>query len=176
MGQFIEPSALVPFATITEAKALEMIADAESMAVLAAPCLPDLLTAPEGETPADAAKRLAKLGAVKAILRGAILRWDDAGSGAIQTTQEQTGPFGVQQTIAPQVRKSMFWPSEVESLQGICSSGEKGKAYAVDTAPGGSSTAALHAPWCSYHFGALYCSCGVDLAGFPMFEVLEGND
>lgn len=173
---FIIPADLVPFATIDAAKAAAMIADAESMAILAAPCLPGLLTAPDDETPEAEALRLAKLAAVKAILRGAILRWNDAGSGAVQTTQEQTGPFGVQQTIAPQVRKSMFWPSEIEQLQGICSSGEKGKAYAVDTAPGGSSTAALHAPWCSYHFGALYCSCGVDLAGFPMFEVLEGND
>lgn len=164
---FITPAALVPFATIDEAKATEMIADAESMAILAAPCLPGLTTAPEGETPEDAALRLAKLAAVKAILRGAILRWEDAGSGALQTTQEQTGPFGVQTTVAPQARKSMFWPSEIEQLQGICASGEKGKAYSLDTAPGGCGP---HLPWCSLMLGATYCSCGVDIAGVAIFE------
>jgi len=28
----------------------------------------------------------------------------------------------------------------------------------------------LHLPWCSLNFGALYCSCGVDIAGYPIFE------
>jgi hypothetical protein len=174
---FITPADLSQFATIDAAKAAAMIADAESMAILDAPCLPGLLTAPEDETPEAEALRLAKLNAVKAILRGAILRWEDAGSGALQTQQEQTGPFGVQTTVAPQVRKSMFWPSELEQLQGICSTGEKGSAFTLDTAPGGgdSATAFLHTPWCSYRFGATYCSCGVDLSGFPMFEVLEEN-
>lgn len=164
---FITPGDLEQFATIDEAKATEMIADAEAMAILAAPCLPDLTEAPEGESPADTARRLAKLAAVKAILRGAILRWEDAGSGALQTKQEQTGPFGVQTTVAPQVRKAMFWPSEIEQLQGICSSGEKGKAFTLDTAPNSCSG---HLPWCALMFGGTYCSCGVDIAGEPTFE------
>lgn len=27
-----------------------------------------------------------------------------------------------------------------------------------------------HLPWCSLAMGAAYCSCGVDIAGFPLFE------
>lgn len=27
-----------------------------------------------------------------------------------------------------------------------------------------------HLPWCSLAFGASYCSCGVDIAGVPIFE------
>jgi hypothetical protein len=27
-----------------------------------------------------------------------------------------------------------------------------------------------HLPWCSLNFGALYCSCGADIAGTPIFE------
>lgn len=27
-----------------------------------------------------------------------------------------------------------------------------------------------HLPWCSLVLGATYCSCGVDIAGFPLFE------
>lgn len=163
---FITRTDLEPFAVIAEAKADAMIADAESMAILTAPCLPGLVTAPEGETPEAAALRLAKLAAVKAILRGAILRWQDAGAGALQTRQEQIGPFGAQATVTP-LRKSMFWPSELEQLQGICASGEKGKAYSLDTAPGDCGP---HLPWCSLMFGATYCSCGADIAGVPIFE------
>lgn len=30
-----------------------------------------------------------------------------------------------------------------------------------------------HLPWCSLMFGANYCSCGVDLAGYPIFELAD---
>lgn len=29
---------------------------------------------------------------------------------------------------------------------------------------------APHRPWCNLNFGATYCSCGVDIAGVPIFE------
>lgn len=38
-------------------------------------------------------------------------------------------------------------------------------AFSLDMV-GGSN---LHLPWCSSYFGALYCSCGVDIAGTPIF-------
>lgn len=41
-----------------------------------------------------------------------------------------------------------------------------GGAFSVDMI--GSSS--LHLPWCSLAFGAAYCSCGVDIAGTPIFE------
>ena len=28
-----------------------------------------------------------------------------------------------------------------------------------------------HAPWCALAFGSLYCSCGADIAGEPIYEV-----
>lgn len=31
-------------------------------------------------------------------------------------------------------------------------------------------TASPHLPWCSSQFGANYCSCGVDIAGRPIYE------
>lgn len=43
---------------------------------------------------------------------------------------------------------------------------EAGGAFSVDMV--GFATA--HLPWCSFNFGALYCSCGVDIAGTPIFE------
>lgn len=39
-------------------------------------------------------------------------------------------------------------------------------AFSVDMVGCGS----LHLPWCSLMFGATYCSCGVDIAGTPIFE------
>jgi hypothetical protein len=39
-------------------------------------------------------------------------------------------------------------------------------AYSVDTL----GPCSLHLPWCALNFGALYCSCGVDIAGYPIFE------
>lgn len=29
----------------------------------------------------------------------------------------------------------------------------------------------VHLPWCALMFGAAYCSCGVDIAGEPIFEL-----
>lgn len=99
----LELSDLAPFAAIDATKAQAMIDDALALAARVAPCI---LTA-EFEYAA----------AAKAILRGAILRWNDSGSGALQA--QTAGPFG--QTLdTRQVRKGMFWPSEIEQLQELC--------------------------------------------------------
>lgn len=99
----IEPSDLTPFATIDEAKAEAMIEDAMAMAARVAPCI----LATEFEYDA----------AAKAILRGAILRWNDSGSGALQ--EQTAGPFGQKLDTRVQ-RKGMFWPDEIEQLQELC--------------------------------------------------------
>lgn len=39
-------------------------------------------------------------------------------------------------------------------------------AFSVDTAPCGS----VHALACALYFGATYCSCGADIAGFALYE------
>lgn len=107
---------LVPFATIEVSKAQAMIDDAEAMAVLAAPCITAV-----GFTHADA---------VKAILRGAVLRWNDSGSGALQA--QTAGPFG--QTLDTRLeRRGMFWPSEIVSLQNLCV-GDEGGLYTISLA------------------------------------------
>ena len=161
MGDFIQRTDLDAFATIDPAKADAMIEDAEAQAILAAPCIPGLIDGPPDESPEDRAVRQAKLAAIKSVLRAAILRWDESGAGAIQT--QTSGPFT--QTMQYPGRRSMFWPKELEQLQGICKT-EDAKAFSVDTVP----TASGHLPWCSLMFGATYCSCGVDIAGYPIYE------
>lgn len=156
---FITATDLEPFADIPAAKADAMIEDAEAQAIDAAPCLvdPDDPTAPNGTLSA------AKLALVKSILRSALLRWNDAGTGATQ--QQVAGPFS--HTIdTKQPRRSMFWPSELDQLRGVCGAGERGGAFAIDTLPPGSA----HLAWCSLKLGATYCSCGVDIAGAPLYE------
>jgi len=112
---------LTPFATIDESKASAMIADALAMAVMAAPCL----AVPDDLSPQQRA-------AAKALLRGAVLRWNDVGSGAVTT--ETAGPFG-QSVDTRHPRRSMFWPSEITDLQDICKGiTEQSGAFSVDTA------------------------------------------
>lgn len=111
---------LTPFSpNIDPAKAEAMIADALALAAEVSPCiLEDDFT---------------KAAAAKAILRGAILRWDDAGAGAI--VSQTIGPWS--ETVdTSKVRRSMFWPSEIVDLQKLCrvSSG-RGRVFQIDTTP-----------------------------------------
>lgn len=157
MALYIEPGDITPFADIEPGRLAAMIEDAEAQAVMVAPCL---------ETPSDLSPM--QQAAVKAVLRAAILRWNDAGSGAI--TQQTAGPFSVTQDTR-QSRRGAFWPSEISDLQRICSQvggADSAKAWNISVGPAG--VGAVHVPWCSTAWGAS-CSCGADIAGFPIYEV-----
>jgi len=144
---------------IDPVKAASMIEDAEALAVLAAPCL---AAEPSVTQPALTAGQMA---AVKAILRGAILRWDEAGSGALQS--QTAGPFG-QQLDTRQARRSMFYPSEIAQLRDVCGGTSPSGAFSIDTV---GASGQVHADICSINFGALYCSCGAVLTGgLPLYE------
>jgi hypothetical protein len=163
MGRYLDVNDLTAFTPdIPAEKAELMIDDAESLALLVAPCLDMDLD----DYDLSDNRQLA----VKAVLRAAILRWQDSGTGAFQ--QQTTGPFGVTMDTR-QARRGMFWPSEIEQLQDICrASDEPNGAFAIDT--GGTSI--FHADVCSLYFGALYCSCGADLTNYeyPLYEA-EGQ-
>lgn len=143
---------LTPFATVDPARGQAMIDDALALAARVAPCIID----DEFEY-ADAAR---------AVLRGAILRWHDSGSGAI--TQQTAGPFG--QTFDTRTeRRSLFWPSEIGALQELCRDGDlSSQAFDIDTI---SVATPVHADICALNFGALYCSCGAILTMYlPLYE------
>jgi len=108
---------LAPFATIAEDKAQAMIDDATAMAAVSAPCLTGTLTGDQ-------------LAAVKAVLRGAVLRWNQSGQGAVSA--QAMGPFSVA-VDTRQPRRALFWPAEIEALQQICNPDEV-KAFSIDTA------------------------------------------
>jgi hypothetical protein len=102
----------------------------------------------------------------KLVLLGAIKRWAEAGSGALQT--EAAGPFSIGLDTRQRTGYNL-WPSEITDLQAICKAGtDTGRqAFSIDTAPACSD----HLPWCSLMMGATYCSCGVDIAGEPIYEL-----
>lgn len=84
-------------------KADEMIAGAIARAARVAPCIL------ADSFPNDAA--------AKDIIRGALIRAAEAGSGAVQ--QKTTGPFATTiDTRTPQ--RTLFWPTEITELQELC--------------------------------------------------------
>lgn len=107
------------------------------------------------------------LSEAKLILLGAVKRWADAGSGALQS--QTAGPFG--QTLDTRQRTGFnLWPSEINDLQAICKGLDATptrQAFSIDT---GGSFGTVHSESCALAFGALYCDCGADIAGFPLFE------
>ncbi|MEU4772962.1 hypothetical protein [Micromonospora sp. NPDC023644] len=134
-----------------------MVAGANAKASRVAPCL-------AATDPAPTADQLAE---AKLILLGAVKRWAEAGSGALQ--QQAAGPFSVT-TDTRQRTGFNLWPSEIEALQELCRTAGPATAFAVDTAPG---SAVQHSPICALMFGAAYCSCGADIAGAPLYEQVE---
>ena len=131
---------------------LSMVDGANATAGRVAPCLTSTDPAPSADQLAEA----------KLVLIGMVQRWSEAGSGAF--SQESAGVFS--QSVDTRSRTGMNpWPSEIQRLQEICDAGKSG-AFSVDTA----GTASLHLPWCDLYFGGATCSCGVDIAGYPIFE------
>lgn len=144
---------LKPFADIDEVKAQAMIDDVEAVAIPAAPCL-----AEPGFKYRDAAK---------AILRRAVLRWNDSGvSGTVVT--ETDGPFS--QTVKSGGSTNLLWPSEIAQLQKLCRSGAGGSAFTIT--PTINSNAGLHSDVCSTVWGE-GCSCGSNINGNggPLWEI-----
>lgn len=141
---------LEPFATIDPYKADAMIEDALAIAARVAPCIMDAAFEHDG--------------AARAVIRRAVLRWNDSGTGAVTT--QQAGPFG--QTLdTRQPHRSLFWPSEITDLQDLCRETSDVSAFAVDTVTYGVE---VHSETCALRFGANYCDCGAIYAGYPLFE------
>lgn len=122
---FLDPEDLEAFANIDKAKAEQMIADVEAMAHMAAPCLK------ESEFQEDEAYA----GAVKAIVRQAVLRRNDSGSGVV--TQVGAGPFQ-QSTDTRSPARGLLWPSEITQLRDLCAQfrgDTQDRAYTISMIP-----------------------------------------
>ena len=147
-----------------------MVAGANARASRVAPCLG--WDGTETDKPAPTADQLAE---AKLVLIGAVKRWVETGAGALQS--QTAGPFGM--SVDTRQRSGFnLWPTEIEALQEVCSSGTDTSSKAFSIRPSGPTSA--HVPWCSINFGATYCSCGADLTdyAYPLYEggVLTGDE
>lgn len=140
-----------------------MVAGANAKASRVAPCL--TWDGTGTDEPAPTADQLAE---AKLVLIGAVKRWADAGSGALES--QNAGPFGM--SVDTRQRTGFnLWPSEIEGLQDICKGDDADtrSAFSFDTAP--TSGLAGHSPYCDLHFGGATCSCGYTLTGIaPIYE------
>ena len=137
MGIILKPEDIEPFADIPEGKLEAMIADVEAVAVSVAPCIakPDFKYK-------DAAK---------AILRRALLRWNDTG-------------------VSGQVQYESAGPSEIATLKKLCEGdGGAGKAFTITPTMNSRFT---HSEVCSTVWGE-GCSCGSNINGYagPLWEI-----
>lgn len=145
MALTIQPSEVLAFNHKLDPDVVHiLIRDGLAMARRVAPCIdePDFVHA-------DAAV---------AIIRGAVLRWAESGSGGVTSTQQTAGPFG--QTTSfdnRQTRRSLFFPSEIKELEGLCKQSKR-KAFAFDTVP---STQRLPCEGCGYLVGSTSSPCQV---------------
>ena len=100
-----------------------MVAGANAKASRVAPCL--AVDEPDDDLIAEA----------KLILIGAVKRWAEAGSGALQS--QSAGPFS--QTVDTRQRTGFtLWPSEITDLQALCKDPDEGgrqQAFMIDLAP-----------------------------------------
>jgi hypothetical protein len=122
------PTDLEPFGLMDSIKAQVMIDDALAMARMVAPCLgADALTADQAA-------------AAKAVVRGAVLRWHEAGDAGLTQRQQTIGPASIGESFDNrQNRRGMFWPTEIHQLQAICrtvsGTASPRRAFEIDTVP-----------------------------------------
>lgn len=95
-----------------------------------------------------------------AIIRGAILRWAESGSGGVKSESNTAGPFGFTQSFdTRQTRRSLFYPSEIKELEALCSSAKN--AFGIDTLPKPRSRCLEGLSGCTYLCGSTSSPCQV---------------
>ena len=86
---------------------------------------------------------------------------DASGMDGMESVQETSGPFSM--TLKPLNPAGDFYLTKAEKA----ALGGPQRAFGVQIA---GSFGTVHLPWCNLNFGALYCSCGADIAGEPIYE------
>jgi len=113
--------------------------------------------APSAETASPATRRRVVCAVVRRAMEAAA--GDMTGMSQVQAT---TGPYSTSYTPANPHGDFYLTKLEKQAL-GV----GRQQAYSVQVGP---ALTVTHAPWCSLNFGANYCSCGADIAGYPIFE------
>lgn len=78
----------------------------------------------------------AQIAVAKAVIRKAVARWADSGSGGVTTKSQTAGPFQTSETFEARGDRPLFYDSEIDELRNLFRvEGEdikKGKAYSLD--------------------------------------------
>jgi hypothetical protein len=83
--------------------------------------------------------------AAKAIIRTAILRWNDSGAAGRTQVSDSVGPFSHAESYQQPVRRALFSAPEIQQLQALCKSSQAGRAFEVDsTPPAPASASSMH--------------------------------
>lgn len=164
MGLYLQPGDITPLVDVDPGRLAILIDDAETSATMpkVAPALaePDLLTA-------------AQRAQVKTILRRAVVREAEAGTGA--KTQEVAGPYSYTVDTRTANRTSCLTEEEEDALRSIVGISKSTQVFSLDVTPSTVSPS-NHLPWCDLQFGGLICTCGVALTGYyPLYEMGGDN-
>lgn len=147
-----------PFATLEELKArwpdFPVGADAHATVLLEDASQFILDTVPASASATESTRRRI----VCAVVRRAIPSQD--GMEGLESFQESAGPFS--HTFKPVNPSGDFYLTKAEKS----ALGGPQKAFGVQIA---GLSSVVHSDWCSLNFGATYCSCGADIAGYPIF-------
>lgn len=115
MADLLTTQDLIPFADIDSEKADAMVEDVLALAIAAVPAL--------------AAPTFTNQAAAKAVLRGIVLRWNEAGSASYQAQMAE--PPG---SLAPRpARRNSIWDSEIKHLRELVGQ-YQGGVYSVSLA------------------------------------------
>lgn len=98
---------------------------------------------------------------VCAIVRRAMTTSDQIPLG-VDSISESAGPFS--HSFKASNPNGDFYLTKAEKKALGCG------AVKARSVPASGNACSDHLPWCSLNFGANYCSCGVDIAGRPIFE------
>lgn len=136
------------------ARATVLLADASAILRAEVPGIDARLTAVPPTLDADIPKMIVCKMVKRAMLAG-------ADSDAVASLQQTAGPYSQSTTFANPTGDLYLTKAERKLLGGGGAS-----AYSIDTRV---NCYTPHVPWCSLHFGGT-CSCGVNIAGFPVHE------
>lgn len=94
---------------------------------------------------------------------------------AVELKIKNPDPVSTRQTSVDDASESSTWTRSSGTVEILPEwwdmlGGQKkrGKAFAVDTL---GSYVGYHLPWCDLNMGGSTCSCGVDIAGVPIYEL-----
>ena len=150
-----------PFATLEELKARwpDMPAGADAHATVQLEDASQFIL--DTVTTAGSADPKTRRRIVCAVVRRA-MRPEDEETAGLESFQVGGGPFNMSGKVRNPDTDFYLTKQEKRAL-GV---GVQ-KAFGVQIADMGT---VQHRPWCNLNFGATYCSCGVDIAGEPIFE------